>query len=574
MGHLTEAILQLHGWVALAIIFAVPALEASAFLGFLFPGEIAVLLGGVLAYQGRVPLWAAMLAAASGAVVGDSAGYFIGRRWGRGLLHGTLGRLPIIRKHLDRHLDAAEAYVRRRKGSAVLFGRFTAALRVMVPGLAGIAGVHYPTFFAYNLVGGVVWGAGFVLLGYLGGASYHRVATIASRVGLLLLVLVVLGLVASRLTRSLREKDSALQRRLERLGAIPPLAWVRDRFPRQVAWVRARLDPTGPRGFGLTFSLAFAALAGWAFGGLTQDVVAHDEMFFVDPKVASWFVAHRVHWLTEAVRVVTWLGSLAVVMPLATALAGWFLLRRKDWRPLVMLGCALGGAIGTYVVVKQIIGRPRPAMSTWLGHFTGSSFPSGHATQVATFFAMAALVLSTGASTKRRVLVWGVAAAVILIVGLSRLYLGAHWLSDVMAGWAVGALWISLAAAVRLGAEQGDAGRAPGDLNRPAGPEAKQRAACEARSHRPTRGNAWIGGCFIGSTCSSNEPHGRAHLCVCTPRMALWCFRWPSSSPGGSLVEPVTSGGLPEPSGVVLRPWVPSSPINSSDTSCCALDPM
>src|SRR5712691_8116868 len=125
LSSVSDAILHLHGWVALAIVFIIPALEASAFLGFLFPGEIAVLLGGVLAYQGRIGLRAAILAAVLGAVMGDSIGYAIGRRWGRGLLHGTLGRLPVIRRHLDKHIDSAQAYVRRRKGSAVFFGRFT-----------------------------------------------------------------------------------------------------------------------------------------------------------------------------------------------------------------------------------------------------------------------------------------------------------------------------------------------------------------------------------------------------------------------------------------------------------------
>src|SRR5712692_3607442 len=119
-----DRILSLHGWVALAIVFGLPALEASAFVGFVFPGEIAVLLGGVLAYQHRIPLWAAIVAAVAGAVIGDSAGYLIGRRWGRSLLHGTIGRLPLIKHHIDRHLDSAQAYVLRRKGSAVFFGRF------------------------------------------------------------------------------------------------------------------------------------------------------------------------------------------------------------------------------------------------------------------------------------------------------------------------------------------------------------------------------------------------------------------------------------------------------------------
>src|SRR2546428_3262752 len=131
LAAVVERILSLHGWVALAIVFLLPALEASAFVGFVFPGEIAVLLGGVLAYQGRISLGAAVAAAILGAVIGDSAGYLIGRRWGRTILRGTIGKLPLIRRHVDKNLDRAEEYLRRRGPHAVVLGRFTAGLRVM-----------------------------------------------------------------------------------------------------------------------------------------------------------------------------------------------------------------------------------------------------------------------------------------------------------------------------------------------------------------------------------------------------------------------------------------------------------
>jgi undecaprenyl-diphosphatase len=450
IGSITDSILHLHGWVALAIVFAIPALEASAFLGFLFPGEIAILLGGVLAYQGRIPLWAAIVAAVLGAVIGDSIGYFVGKRWGRTLLHGTLGRLPIIKHLLDRHLDAAQAYVRRRKGRAVFFGRFTAALRVLVPGLAGMSGVHYPTFLAYNVAGAIVWGAGFVLLGYLAGASYHRVAKIASRAGLVLLALVVVGLLTGRLVRRLRERDPGLRRTLARIGRFPPLRWANRRFPKQVAWLGARLDPSNPRGFPLSLALAVGALAICAFGALTQDVVGHDEMALVDPKVTSWVVAHRTGALTTAMKVLTWLGSTAVIVPLGVALGGWFLLRRHDRRPIAMLAGTVGGAVATYDVVKPIVGRARPPASLWIGHYTGAAFPSGHATQAVAFYAMAAIVIGVRAPIRRRAVMWAAAVAVAMIVGFSRLYLGAHWLTDVLAGYAIGVTWVALVAAVRL----------------------------------------------------------------------------------------------------------------------------
>ena len=87
-----ERILHLHGWVAYAIIFALPALEASVFLGFIFPGEIAVILGGVLAYQGRISLGGAIAAAVLGAIIGDSVGYEVGKHYGTRLLEGPLRR--------------------------------------------------------------------------------------------------------------------------------------------------------------------------------------------------------------------------------------------------------------------------------------------------------------------------------------------------------------------------------------------------------------------------------------------------------------------------------------------------
>jgi undecaprenyl-diphosphatase len=450
LANITDRILSLPDWLVLAVVFAFPALEASAFVGFVFPGEIAVILGGVVASQARAPLWAVIAAAVSGAIIGDSVGYFIGRRWGTQLLHGTLGRLPVIRTYLDRHLESARAYVRRRKGAAVFFGRFTAALRVLVPGLAGMSDVHYPSFLFYNVLGGALWGAGFAVLGYLAGVNYHRVEKIASRVGLVLLGLIVLGLITSRLIRRLAARPSGLEAFGDRLAAKPPLAWVRRRFPRQVAWGRRRLDPRSPRGFRLTFTVAVGAVAAWAFGGLTQDVVGHDEAALLDPHVTAWVVAHRAEWLTSVMRVATWLGSAGVIVPMALIVGLSFILFRRRWRPLALLAAAVAGAFGLYEIVKPVVGRPRPPSAIWIGHFSGAAFPSGHATQSVAFYAMLAFVLGIGRSPGAKTVLWSSAAVVALVVGASRLYLGAHWMTDVLGGYALGATWVAVVVIVML----------------------------------------------------------------------------------------------------------------------------
>jgi membrane-associated protein len=131
---LTDTILRLAGPLVLVVVFALPALEASTLLGIVVPGELALVLGGVLAHQGRVPRWAAVAAGAAGAVVGDSLGYAVGHTVGQRLL----ARVP--RRLVEpRQVERATALLRRLGGRAVFVGRFTAALRALVPGLAGIA---------------------------------------------------------------------------------------------------------------------------------------------------------------------------------------------------------------------------------------------------------------------------------------------------------------------------------------------------------------------------------------------------------------------------------------------------
>ena len=133
----------------------------------------------------------------------------------------------------------------------------------------------------------------------------------------------------------------------------------------------------------------------------------------------------------------------------------YFVIRRRDWRPLALLTAAVAGAAGLYNIVKLLAGRPRPPAAIWIGHYTGASFPSGHATQATAVYAMLAIVLGTGLSFRKRAILWSAAALIVLIVGASRIYLGAHWLTDVLAGYALGATWAAIVIAILLTTSQG-----------------------------------------------------------------------------------------------------------------------
>jgi membrane-associated protein len=183
--HLADDLLRMPPLLALLLVFALPALEASAFLGFLVPAEPGVILGGVLANQHKLSFWAVLVAAVAGAVIGDSIGYEVGRRWGRRLT----ARIPHRVLRPERAVQAEDS-VRRLGGRAVFVGRFTTTLRILVPGFAGMSRVPYREFFVWNAAGGAIWATSFVVLGFAAGSQYQRAAHNAALAGLVLVAVV------------------------------------------------------------------------------------------------------------------------------------------------------------------------------------------------------------------------------------------------------------------------------------------------------------------------------------------------------------------------------------------------
>lgn len=245
-----------------------------------------------------------------------------------------------------------------------------------------------------------------------------------------------------------------------RLAARPAVVRSRERYARELAFLAGRVSPAGALGLALTGQLAVLALLGAAFGVVTEDVLDDDRVLGVDGPVAGFLIGRREPGLTTAMRLMTELGSVRVVVPLLLAvglLARW---RSSSWRPSVLLALAAVGAVAASTTIKLIVARPRPdaeALVTALGY----GFPSGHSTQAAAVWLAVAVVL--GSLTRRagvRAALGAAAMVVVVMVGVSRVYLGVHAPTDVLGGWALGALWTcAVLTAMRL-LEHRVAGRA------------------------------------------------------------------------------------------------------------------
>jgi membrane-associated phospholipid phosphatase len=214
---------------------------------------------------------------------------------------------------------------------------------------------------------------------------------------------------------------------------------------------RVRTPPHEGSGDGRSAVTVAAAVSAacWIVFAALAIVVSTSDTLSVDHSVLTWVGEHRSSAVTSAMRTVTWLGSAAVLYPATLVLALYWWRRERDWRAGAMLAASLAGSTALYNIFKRITERPRPPAADALGTYSHWSFPSGHATQCMAFFAM--LLVIAWLAGWARLRLWGIAAAVVVLaVGASRIYLGAHWFTDVLGGYALGGAWVSLLTAAGL----------------------------------------------------------------------------------------------------------------------------
>lgn len=172
------------------IVLLVTFLETSAFIGLLVPGESVVVIAGLLASQGVLELALVIGAASVGAVLGDSVGYFIGRRFGEAFFL-KYGRSLFFRK---KYLEDTKRAFNRQGGKIVFLGRFMSWLRAFVPVVAGISRMPYYQFLLFNVTGGIAWAVSFSLIGYFVGNNWGTVQRSLGIFGLAAFVVGAVGL--------------------------------------------------------------------------------------------------------------------------------------------------------------------------------------------------------------------------------------------------------------------------------------------------------------------------------------------------------------------------------------------
>jgi undecaprenyl-diphosphatase len=425
-------------------------LETGAFLGFIAPGETAVIVGGLVAGQGEISLLVLIAIVWTCCVLGDLTAYELGRRKGRGWLVQYGGRLKIT----DERLDQVEKLLTKHGAVMIVVGRFLGFVRPLLPFISGASKMPRRRFLAYDVLAAGLWAITFCVLGFVFWRSIDQLTTYVSRGAFALgtLVALIAGIVALiHLRRSPEARAKVrdwIDERDDRPGwsvlakisrpvwhfLLKPAAAIADFAAR---FSLERLTP-GNLGLELTTLLTLALVGGFSFFLLGDVVLLEGE-----PRIDRWAedvaTSLRSEMLVDVAKVVTEIGSSPVTAVLVVATAIFAAVRRRTIDAVSLIA----GWLIVFVLVhvtKTAYDRARPPEG--LVETFNQAFPSGHSAYAISLIAVATVLVRAGVGWAVRIAAVTVAVILAAIVGVTRIYLRAHFLTDVLGGFALAvAIW-------------------------------------------------------------------------------------------------------------------------------------
>jgi len=421
--------MQTHPHWAGFIVLIVSALESFLVVGLFVPGTVVMFGIGAMIAAGGMPLYPTLLWAAVGAVLGDGISYLIGRYY-----HQQLRVIWPFRKYpamIARGVD----FFHRHGGKSVVLARFVGPVRPLLPAVAGMLNMPPGRFFAVNTLSAILWAPAYILPGMLFGASLGLAAEIAGRLALLLIILLALlwfsWWLVRRIARSFQPHAENVQLRI--------LDWSR-RHPLIQPMTAALLDPGHPEARGMSVLTGLVFIASWALFAIPRHITSDNLLSNVDLYLFNALQSLRSPLGDRLMVMVTELGDSEVLYGFTLLMSLW-LIWRRDWRMTLhwVIAVAAVGLLSWALKLHTTVPRP-PLLDTSVMSY---AFPSTHAGLSVAVFGFLAVAIARELRSNWHWVPYSLAVFLVVSISFSRLYLGAHWLSDVLAGWSLGLLWVA-----------------------------------------------------------------------------------------------------------------------------------
>lgn len=428
-------------WLA----FFAALLETTVGIGPFLPGSTIILILGALSARGYLDLGDLIWFAVMGAIIGDNINYSLGKRYGSEWLQKGIWLIK------PQHFEKIRRFMDANGAKSVFLGRFIPSGKEVIPFIAGSVRMNKRTFMFWNVLGAIGWGFQWVLVGYIFAQSLNIAELWLSRAGLFFALLLILCgifffvqwliikkgktflVVVSSLWKSIKEAV---------LNNDYVVQWM-QKHSHSISFLQARLDTSAFSGLPLSIlTLAFVYVL-TLFGGVVEDLITADPIVTADIRIANLLVAFRTDALINVFSWITLLGKSQVILGFIAVSVVLLWLWRRYYYILPLFIAVVGSEAFTYLG-KLAFHRPRPEMAVYAEH--SFSFPSGHAAIAVAFYGfLSYLLIRFTPSWRRKVNLFFTGILMILAIGLSRIYLGVHYLSDVWSGYLVGVIWLIIA---------------------------------------------------------------------------------------------------------------------------------
>ena len=417
-----------HPIAAGIVIFLIAFGDALLIVGVAIPAAPLLFAVGTLVGLGHIDGTYAILCAALGAFCGDGVSYLAGRKYGNSLKT----RWPFAQN--PQWLARGDLAFRRHGMKSLVIGRFVGAIRPFIPAIAGMVRMPAQKYAFATGIAAVLWAVAFLAPGWLFGASLDLVAAVAGRlaivIGLVLALIAALWALVLYSWRFLAPRARGLLVRL--------LDWS-HRHPVIGRYSEALIDPNQRESPSLLVLAVALVFAGWGFFQLLASVGGGEAPSRFDLVVHQAMFGLRHPLADPVMGFLATLGDLVVLGPAVAVVAAYLFWRKRNiaawhWIAAPAFALVLSGALG------WLIDLPKPPAATAV---SGFSFPSQSVMLATVVYGFFAVLVAREMPGRRRVWPYVVAAVLVGLLGFSRLYLGAHWLSDVLAGMSLGLLWIT-----------------------------------------------------------------------------------------------------------------------------------
>src|SRR3990167_6820033 len=418
-------------WAGLAT-FTISASESVAIIGTIVPGSITMTAIGALAGAGVIPLWETLIWAILGAVIGDGISYWIGHYFKDGL-----HKIWPFRTHPSL-LKKGEVFVHQYGIMSVFIGRFVGPVRAIVPLVAGMLGMKPLLFTIANVTSAIGWAPVYMLPGILlGAASLELPPEIAMHVILVLLLMTLFILLCLWFIYKILQ---LLSQQTENMLIQFWNILKKSRYFHIATTILKHHDPKQHHGqltlifYFLLTSFTLVCLLSYIKLVESTNILANNVLFHL-------FRSIRHNILDHVMLAITFLGQRQVILPVILVLMVWLIVKKRVRAAMHALALAVF-AIGGISIIKHVMQIPRP----WgiLQSPQGFSMPSGHAVLAATIYMGIAFMIAAPLLKKHRWMIYTPAAIISFLVGISRVYLGAHWFTDVLAAWLLSASLLML----------------------------------------------------------------------------------------------------------------------------------